>query len=377
MTAPAAPDRGGPPASVWRQVRARVVRHDDYGAGHRWLDLEMPGGFGRPVPGQFVQLLLDAPSPVLLARPMSVAAVTARGGRLVVGFLYAPVGAGTRALAALARGATVEALGPLGRGYPLAEPGTPVLLAGGRGVAPLLFAADALARSGRKSVFVFGARTRSLLVGVEEARVRLKKIGGALHLATDDGSRGARGTVLDVLERIAPKLAAPLVLHACGPHGMLAAVAAWAVARGARAHLAMESVMACGTGVCRGCPLPRSAAARAAHDPLAPSLYGNHEYAMCCTEGPVFEARDLDWERIEGPPHRATGAAAARAPPRTRRRGRGAAGPPPASTCRSGSGRSRSPTRSSPPPARSATATSTRTWWTCARWAASSPRPSR
>ena len=67
-----------------------------------------------------------------------------------------------------------------------------------------------------------------------------------------------------------------------------------------RAHLAMESVMACGTGVCRGCPLPRSAAGRAAFDPArTPSLYGNRDYAMCCTEGPVFEAADLDWSRIE------------------------------------------------------------------------------
>jgi hypothetical protein len=64
----------------------------------------------------------------------------------------------------------------------------------------------------------------------------------------------------------------------------------------------MESVMACGTGVCRGCPLPRSAAGRAAyrrHGSDRPSLFGNQEYAMCCTEGPVFGAEDLDWEKVE------------------------------------------------------------------------------
>ena len=144
--------------------------------------------------------------------------------------------------------------------------------------------------------------------------------GSKLHLATDDGSRGFHGDVVRLLDRLLPKLARPLVIHACGPHGMLAAVARWAIANGARAHLAMESVRACGTGVCRGCPLPRSARARAAHSPDAPSLFGNRDYAMCCTEGPVFEAaalkgnpewamcctdgpvfeaRDLDWERVE------------------------------------------------------------------------------
>jgi len=92
------------------------------------------------------------------------------------------------------------------------------------------------------------------------------------------------------------------VIHACGPHGMLKAVARWALARRVPAYLAMESVMACGTGVCRGCPLPRSSEARdrvRAEGAAAAALKGNPDWAMCCTDGPVFEARDLDWERVE------------------------------------------------------------------------------
>ena len=93
-------------------------------------------------------------------------------------------------------------------------------------------------------------------MGHSEARARLTRGGSRLHLATDDGSRGFHGDVVRLLDRLAGRLAAPIVIHACGPHGMLAEVARWATAHGARAHLAMESVMACGTGVCRGCPLP-------------------------------------------------------------------------------------------------------------------------
>ena len=119
-------------ARAWKQVAARVREHRAYGPGFRWLELEVPVGFAEPVAGQFVQLLLDFPSPVLLPRPMSVASVSKRGARLTVGFLYAPVGAGTRALAQLAEGATLHMTGPLGRGYPLDERGTPVLVAGGR-----------------------------------------------------------------------------------------------------------------------------------------------------------------------------------------------------------------------------------------------------
>jgi dihydroorotate dehydrogenase electron transfer subunit len=282
-----------------------VAGQRDYGAGHRWLELEIEGAFERPAPGQFVQLSLLPPSPVLLPRPMSVAAVAARGGRLVLGFLYAALGSGTRALAALPDGAWVGVLGPLGRGFPLERPGTPVLVAGGRGVAPLLFAADVLARGagrrpGRRCEFLFGARGRGQLVGLADARRRIAGSGGRLRLATDDGSRGFRGDVVRLLDRVAPRIASPIVIHACGPHAMLAGIAGWAGARGIEAHVAMESVMACGTGVCRGCPLPRSEAGRAAlRGRPVPSLFGNAEFAMCCTEGPVFEARALDWERIE------------------------------------------------------------------------------
>jgi dihydroorotate dehydrogenase electron transfer subunit len=276
-----------------------TVRQQQPRGGHFWLDLDVPAGFAAPSPGQFVQILLGgAATPALLPRPMSVAGVRRRSGRMTLGFLYAPVGAGTHALAELGPGARVEVLGPLGRGYPLERPGTPVLLAGGRGVAPLLFAAAELARRGRRAEFLFGARDARHLVGLEDARRTLRRLGGRLHVCTDDGSRGQRGHVVALLERVAPALEAPIVVHACGPHAMLKAAARWAIDRNCEAWLAMESVMACGTGVCRGCPLPRSAAGRRAFPTAAPSLLGNREFAMCCTEGPVFESRALDWERI-------------------------------------------------------------------------------
>jgi NAD(P)H-flavin reductase len=95
------------PIRTWKQVVAQVRAHRAHGPDFRWLELDLPLGFSAPVAGQFVPLLLDFPSPVLLPRPMSVASVTKRGARLSVGFLYAPVGAGTRALAQLAEGDTL------------------------------------------------------------------------------------------------------------------------------------------------------------------------------------------------------------------------------------------------------------------------------
>jgi dihydroorotate dehydrogenase electron transfer subunit len=283
----------------WHQVEAVVRRQLPYGGGHFWLDLDVPRGLVTPRPGQFAQLLLPAAlNPALLPRPMSVAGVRRVRGALTLGFLYAPVGAGTHALARLEPGERVELLGPLGHGFPLERPGTPILLAGGRGVAPLLFAAAELGRAGRRAEFLFGARDREHLVGLADARHTLERLGGRLRVCTDDGSRGARGHVVGLLDRVAPRLESKPVLHACGPHAMLKAAARWAIDHDCEAWLAMESVMACGTGVCRGCPLPRSESGRRAFPGAAPSLLGNRDYAMCCTEGPVFEARSLDWERI-------------------------------------------------------------------------------
>ena len=215
---------------AWQQVSARVRAQRDYGQGFRWLDLELPASFQTPVAGQFVQLLLEPASPVLLPRPMSVASAVRRSGKLTVGFLYAPVGVGTQAIAALEPGSSVQVLGPLGVGYPLEQPGTPVLIAGGRGVAPLLMAADALARQRRKCEFLFGARSRALLVGLAEAKERLARMGSRLHLVTDDGSRGTQGNVVTLLDRLGAREEGPFVLYACGPHGMLRAVARWAMA---------------------------------------------------------------------------------------------------------------------------------------------------
>jgi len=148
--------------------------------------------------------------------------------------------------------------------------------------------------------FLFGARSEAHLVGLEDARTAWPAR-ARLHLCTDDGSRGFRGNVVEKLDRLAPGLAAPLVIHACGPHAMLARWRAGAPPGRSRV-LAMESVMACG---------PASAAAARCRDrpPPAPPSTGAHAVAPgkprirhVLHRGPVFEAHDLDWERwSEGP----------------------------------------------------------------------------
>jgi dihydroorotate dehydrogenase electron transfer subunit len=113
--------------------------------------------------------------------------------------------------------------------------------------------------------------------------------------ATEDGSRGRRGRVLELLmeePELATALTAPgAEIHACGPHGLLAAVGALGAAGGVPAYTSIEAHMACGTGICRSCVVPRPAGGP------KPRPGTNPDYLICCLEGPVVPAECVDWTR--------------------------------------------------------------------------------
>ena len=133
-------------------------------------------------------------------------------------------------------------------------------------------------------VVINAARTESLLVGLTE----FGELDIALHVLTDDGSRGVKGMATDLLTALLEAercTAAGMALYACGPMPMLRSVGEIAIARGIPCQLSIETTMPCGIGLCQGC-------ATAVHDPASPS---GHSFALACVDGPVFEARDLVW----------------------------------------------------------------------------------
>jgi dihydroorotate dehydrogenase electron transfer subunit len=207
--------------------------------------------------GQFVNLGWS-PGP-LLRRPFSVYRV---GGKDIEVVLKA-VGAGTSQLLAMEVGDRISCLGPLGRGFEIPRAGTVVLISGGLGVAPMPLAALQARAAGLRVTWVHGARTAIELCSESDA--------DELVWATDDGTRGIRGTAVGA----APN--ADVVL-ACGPNRMLAAVAQ----RWPDAQVAVETYMGCGTGVCLGCAVPLKRGG----------------YDRACSEGPVYRARDIDWAAL-------------------------------------------------------------------------------
>ncbi len=252
----------------------RVLEHKDWGAGYRYLVLEAPKIVQAATPGQFVHVKVPGLEASALRRPFSI--FNAEGTTLEL--LYKVVGRGTAALAPLSVGATVNVLGPLGHGFPTTATGTPLLVGGGFGVAPLYFLARRLQAAGLQPKLFVGGRTKEDLLALD----RFAALGVEVFPATNDGSAGVQGLVTDPLddEMIRLKgIGQTFELFACGPDPMLKAVALRAVGAQVKGWISMDRHMICGVGACYAC--------------IQKTVRGN---SRCCIEGPIFAAEDLVWE---------------------------------------------------------------------------------
>jgi len=241
------------------------------------LELRWPAGMAAPLPGQFVMVRTREGTDPPWRRPFGVHDFRRVRGEHVLSLLFQVVGPTTRDMASLQAGSMLDLLGPHGRGFRL-EASEHWLVSGGRGVAPLFFAARALNGRGAPCRAFLGGRSAGHVLRERE----LERLGCRVETATDDGSSGHRGLVTDLVERALARLSArrlaSIVLLACGPHGMLKAVAGIAARRGVQAQVSVDPLMACGRGLCLGCTVQ-------AHD----------GYRLACQHGPVFNSRDLAW----------------------------------------------------------------------------------
>jgi dihydroorotate dehydrogenase electron transfer subunit len=266
--------------------------------GHFLLSILSPYQARATRPGQFAMLRLLGRSDVLLRRPMSiydVKASTSGNGRAdssgspdILQLLYKVVGHGTLLMAKLKAGDQVGLLAPLGHGFfeeeyldRIRDVDVVLHVAGGIGIAALLLPARELAARGTPLQLFFGGRTHADLVGVED----FAPFTGDPILATEDGSRGYRGYVTRPLhDYLRENREKRFLLMACGPWAMLQAVVELADSYGHSCLVSMENRMGCGLGVCLGCCI------RVRGE-------GHGTYQRVCTEGPVFWAQRVVWER--------------------------------------------------------------------------------
>ncbi len=225
-------------------------------------DEEIPGQAG-----EFVMIRGDWGVHPVLPRAFSLVESGATGSVLVKA-----VSEGSERLAAMVVGDELVVFGPLGNGYDIDESDrTPLLVAGGVGVAPLLFLAEQLAASGVRPTFLYGARSEDDLPLTNQIAAVAELI-----ITTENGVVGEQGLITAPLQRLL-EADNNAIIYSCGPDGMLHAVANVAAAAGVPCQVALEAPMACGMGTCKGCAVM--------------STDGTYKYV--CYDGPVFDATTI------------------------------------------------------------------------------------
>jgi dihydroorotate dehydrogenase electron transfer subunit len=230
-------------------------------------------------PGQFVMVEVSQGTlEPLLRRPMSIHSLK----KDKIEILYEVLGEGTKILSRKKSGEYLNVIGPLGNGFEIRNSENIIMVAGGMGVAPLLFLAQRLPR--RKNLILIGAKNKNGILCEKE----FKESGCDVKIATDDGSRGFKGLVTGLLERVAADAASRLTsIYACGPAAMLKGVSSVASKYGISAWGSFEAHMACGIGACMGCVIKVRDQGRRHKE--------NFAYKRVCKEGPVFALNQVIW----------------------------------------------------------------------------------
>jgi len=218
-------------------------------------------------PGQFVNIRVAERVYPLLRRPFSVCDV--EGEHLYL--MFNILGEGTSILAHKPIGSDLDILGPLGNGFNLnGDYETAVIVAGGLGAAPFPYLTRKL--FGKKNILSFiGGRTKDDVI-----TYNLKNV----TEASDDGSRGFKGNVVQLLENNLQQLELQKIkIFACGPTAMLRALKDFCIKQNLECEASTECAMACGFGICQGCPIE--------------STTEKDKYLLVCKDGPVFNIKDV------------------------------------------------------------------------------------
>ena len=238
-----------------------IIERQQLGDQYFRLVLKHDGKMQPVVPGQFVEVLVEGSRDVMLRRPISVHDVSDN----TLSLLIQIVGNGTRRLAELQVGDSLNAVYPLGHGFTTTLPtgSKALLVGGGAGTAPLLHLSKVLKAGGVHCTILLGGRT-SALIPVQDDFLPY----GDLLLATDDGSLGHHGIVTTH-----PAFAEHYdMIYTCGPTPMMKAVARSAAQRGRRCEVSLENMMACGVGACLCCVTDT-----------------DQGHRCVCKDGPVFD----------------------------------------------------------------------------------------
>ena len=219
-------------------------------------------------PGQFISVYTKNEAK-LLPRPISICEIDDKKTALRI--VYRKAGKGTEEFSKYRSGASVNILGPLGNGFPLCDEKA-ILIGGGIGIPPMLELAKALES---EKTIVVGYRNSEMFLNNDLACY------DKLVVATEDGSVGTKGNVIDAIRE---QNVSGSVIYACGPIPMLRGVKEYAKEKGIKAYISIEEKMACGVGACLGCVCKSTNV----------DDHSKVNNKRICADGPVFNAEDIE-----------------------------------------------------------------------------------
>ena len=256
---------------------SKVISNEEISKGIFKTVLHAPAISVNAHPGQFVNILPSADWDHIMRRPMSIASQ----GNDEISIIYKAIGVGTCIMANWEKGEKVDIIGPLGNYWYGYEAIFPILIGGGVGIAPILNLHNHLLEKNIDHILIMGARHAA-------EHFLQHKPQNNIFLATDDGSLGIKGNVIDTVKYIDSQKSIPdnAKIYSCGPPLMMEAVRIHSLKNNLACDLALETIMACGIGICQGCTVERKV------DKIDAHSYRNR-FALACIDGPIFSGEEI------------------------------------------------------------------------------------
>lgn len=256
------------------QETVTVVSQKQIGTGIYDLTIQTKEIAAAAKAGQFVSVYSNDASK-LLPRPISLCGIDRKAGTLRLVYRVTGEHTGTEEFSRLQAGDTMKIMGPLGNGFTVEKGKKAFLIGGGIGVPPMLQLAKEMKDAGENFQIVMGYRDAGTFL-LNEFKEQ-----GESFVATEDGSVGTKGNVLDAIRE--NHLDAD-VIYVCGPTPMLRALKAYAEEQNMTCYVSMEERMACGIGACLACVC----------NSTDKDAHSNVKNKRICKEGPVFNAKEVD-----------------------------------------------------------------------------------